>query len=439
MKKASKWGVALVLASVLALAVAACGGSSTDSATEGSTAASTAGEPVEGTITIWDPPYGLYPGYEKAMKQIDQEFEKANPQAQVKRIAQPEENYYPLVRTTLLSNEPPDALTLIPGNNGILTFSEFLQPLNEYISPELQEVAVGWASSTPGLTEEGTHYGTPASPNGNAFYYNKKLFAKAGLPTEFHPETWTELQEAAEKLKSAGIAPFADGGEGCEIICSWMFGLGLQTELSEKEIGELQTGEMSYTDPQVAKAFQPLINMYNAGLYSKDLFNTSMPEGMSRFENEEAGMVLGLWSVIGSALQFAPKIGEQNLGMFPAPGSFYSSFASQPRAIPANAGNKSGAWALLEFELSKKSQEVLAKNGNLPVRKDVSLPAGTPKQTTEVVEAQANGESPPFPLIVLSTATAEVLDREFAQVLQGRTSVAEAQSAMQEAAEKATH
>jgi ABC-type glycerol-3-phosphate transport system substrate-binding protein len=432
MKHAIKASLALALACFLMLGVSACGGGGD------STTSSKSGSPdLEGTVTMWDLAYETYPEYTKAIEQIDREFEKANPKVKVERVNQPEEGYAALVRTTLLSGETPDAMTLYPGG-AILTFAESLEPLNDRISPELEEVIGNWSSVTPGLTEEGTHYGVPSSPNGTAFYYNKKLFAKAGLPTDFHPESWDELREAGEKLKAAGIQPFADGDKGGEILSQFMFGLGLQTENTEEEISGLQDKTIPYTDPKIAKAFEPYVEFYEAGLYSPEIFDTQFIEGFTAFEEEKAGMVLGLWSVIGSYAQFDEKLGEKNVGIFPAPGvDSYSSFASQPRAIPKAAKNKDAAWALLEFEASKRSQEILVnKGGSWPIRTDVSLPPDTPSQGLELAEAAENREVVVFPLLVLSENGVSVLSSEFAQVVQGRSSIADIQQAIQEAEER---
>jgi raffinose/stachyose/melibiose transport system substrate-binding protein len=43
-------------------------------------------------------------------------------------------------------------------------------------------------------------------------FYNKDLFAKAGIST--FPTNWTELFAACDKLKAAGITPFTYGTGG---------------------------------------------------------------------------------------------------------------------------------------------------------------------------------------------------------------------------------
>jgi ABC-type glycerol-3-phosphate transport system substrate-binding protein len=432
MKNAARAATAVAFACIVALAVSACGGGDGDSPGDTSSAK------LSGTVTVWDTNYKIFPEYTKAIEQIDAEFEKAHPAVKVERVSQPEEGYLATVRTALLSGEVPDVMGLFPGYGGVLNFKDSLEVLNDRIGPELEETLTQWSSVTPGLTEEGDHYGVPSGMNGAAFYYNKKLFAKAGLPTDFHPDSWQDLVEAGEKLKAAGIQPFVDGDKGGQILSVWMYGLGLQTETSEQDVSEIAEGKVSYTDPRIAKGFGPLTELYEAGLYPSDIFSTEFVEAFTRFEEEEGAMVLGLWSVVGSYLQFDPKLGEENVGMFPAPGAAgFSTFSSQPRAIPIAADNKDAAWALLEFEASKKSVETLLKVGNsLPIRKDVPLPADELSQGRELVEAAQNGETEVFPLIALPWDVEITVANEFGELLQGRTSVEDVQKVMQESAEK---
>jgi ABC-type glycerol-3-phosphate transport system substrate-binding protein len=434
MKNLIRGMVTLALVCIVALGLAACGGG--DSATDSNSAKpDSSPAKLSGTIEVWDLLYKTFPDYTKAIDEIDAEFERAHPGVKVERTAQVEEGYAAKLRTALISGEVPDVMGLFPGY-GVLGYSDSLEVLNDRISPELEDVMTQWSSATPGLLEEGDHYGMPAGLNGAAFYYSKKLFAKAGLPTDFHPESWEELREAGEKLKAAGIQPFADGGKPTLsfIDGGWGFGLGLQTEATEQERVELAEGKLPYTSAGVAKAFDPVIELYEADLFSSDFFSITFEEGFTRFEEEKGAMVLGLWSVAGSYLQYDPKLGEQNVGIFAAPGaSGYSVFASTVHSIPIAADNKDAAWALMEFEASKESNEKLLEVGkSLPVRRDVPLPANSPVQGRELVGAAQDGETEPFPLIGLTLEVELVVSTEFAEILQGRSSVADVQKVMQE-------
>lgn len=59
------------------------------------------------------------------------------------------------------------------------------------------------------MTVNGKIYGQPMNLEGFGLVYNKDLFKKAGI-TKL-PQTIDELEEAAKRLKAAGIIPFANG------------------------------------------------------------------------------------------------------------------------------------------------------------------------------------------------------------------------------------
>src|SRR3954470_20256825 len=45
---------------------------------------------------------------------------------------------------------------------------------------------------------EGKRYGVPAGSDGRVLYFNKKLFAQAGLPANWQPKSWEEIVTTAQ-------------------------------------------------------------------------------------------------------------------------------------------------------------------------------------------------------------------------------------------------
>src|SRR5690606_23654396 len=48
---------------------------------------------------------------------------------------------------------------------------------------------------------DGKRYAVPVGTDGRVLFYNKELFAKAGLPTEWQPTGWQEIIDAGRALK----------------------------------------------------------------------------------------------------------------------------------------------------------------------------------------------------------------------------------------------
>jgi ABC-type glycerol-3-phosphate transport system substrate-binding protein len=330
-------------------------------------------------------------------------------------------------------------MQMLPGNIGVLQWVKGLEPLNDLISAETQEKMSGWNLVTPDYAEEGERYGVPVGIGGLVpFYYNKKMFKEAGLPTKFEPKTWGDVIKAGEKLKAAGIQPFTggNGGEASEGV--WLWAIGWSTVNTPEQATELSKGEIPFTDETVAKAMQPAIELQEAGLYPDDRFN--MPffsEGGERFGKGEGAMTLGLRSVTAYYGEYNKELGEKNVGMFLPPGGYPLIEAEFAWTIPKFAANKDAAVAYVDFMTSKQGiQELTNKAGLLPNRTDVELPAGSPEQAQQLLEWTREPNQNPYPHGMLPFPVSEAIANEMSQVLQGRTSVSAAQDAIQEVAEK---
>ena len=91
---------------------------------------------------------------------------------------------------------------------------------------------VGYYSDT-----NGNILSMPFNSSTPIMYYNKDVFAKAGLDAETAPKTWAEMEEAARKITTSGAAK-------CGITTEWMS--WVQTEnlsaLHDQPFGTLENG-----------------------------------------------------------------------------------------------------------------------------------------------------------------------------------------------------
>jgi multiple sugar transport system substrate-binding protein len=306
----------------------------------------------------------------------------------------------------------------------------------------MDEQITAWNTVSENYDEAGTRFGVPVGLIGYVFYYNKQLFKKAGLTVDFQPKNWAEIKQAAEKLKAAGIEPFTGGNEeGYQNL--WWFSAGFHSENDPQAMKELQEGTLDWTSPAVTKAFQPQIELEEAGLFPSDRFSSgAFAEGFPSFAEGKGAMTIGFWNVAGCWCEFNPKLGEKNVGMFFTPGvESVETSATLSMTIPTFAKNKEAAWALIEFDSSKAAVQALVDEaGFMPNRKDVTVAADAPVQERELVAASrerenvvAPGYATPSPVVFGPITTG------ISEVLQGRISLEEAQEGMQEAVEKTAH
>jgi multiple sugar transport system substrate-binding protein len=82
----------------------------------------------------------------------------------------------------------------------------YIRPLEEVVGAPAAEWD-GWEQIPDAVeqlgTFEGQRYGVPSGTDGRVIFYNKELFARAGLPTEWQPRSWQEILDAGARLKAA--------------------------------------------------------------------------------------------------------------------------------------------------------------------------------------------------------------------------------------------
>src|SRR5262252_8862859 len=102
------------------------------------------------------------------------------------------------VTTMIQNNQPPDILNL----NSFSSYAKdgLLYSGDEVLSPKTREDFID--AFARGGEYKGKLYGFPILASARAFFYNKALFAKAGLGSP--PKTWDEFLQAAQKVQALG-------------------------------------------------------------------------------------------------------------------------------------------------------------------------------------------------------------------------------------------
>ena len=232
----------MVAASILTVAVAISGcstkktdssqsaASSTAAATSASAAPSETGSiPTNKNFKIkvmsWQGPQEQYgPAYNNAFA----EYMKLHPNVKIEHLFQPNANngYAKLLDTQFVSHEAPDAMMLGNVEGTKYMDQDYLLQLDGAMQqPSAYNSGQAWIDTFKGgaksftSAKSGNKYGAIAmipvdgGPGTNPvipFYYNKDLFAKAGVTNL--PKTWTEFLAVCKKLKESGIDPVAADG-----------------------------------------------------------------------------------------------------------------------------------------------------------------------------------------------------------------------------------
>ena len=173
------------------------------------------------------------------------------------------EQYKAFIQSAIAGGDTPDIFTWWTGG----VFKDLIE------SGEIAELDDFWeeliasgdfAESTRDFYKVGDHiYGVPLHLSRWIALYNKAQFADAGIG---EPQTWGELMDAAEKLKSAGHTPFhatlQDGWRGF----IWFQEIMLRTNPDAYK--GLHDGSVAYDSEPVRNAFKIWADWYANGYFS---------------------------------------------------------------------------------------------------------------------------------------------------------------------------
>ena len=315
-KKVVRSTVGLALATAVAAGVLMAPAAAQARPTEGKAAKATV------TIKVWDVQYfpkqsGSAGALGRAMQQIDKAFMKKYPNIKVNHVGVPGAQF-------ITSDADVRRLAQGPGRRhrtaaapfrrapgsprpcARCTTSSRKQQKNE-LSPYLEDEAIG----------DEPHYAMPVQAHVYLFYYNKAMFAKAGIAGP--PETFQDLLAACAALKNVGITPITNGLSGT--------GGNDTVELRHREPGAEQgrpcrpwaSRKIGWNDPRFATGLGYLQQLAAAGCFGDraTAATTADTEGVSAFQGGRGAMLF--WNVLASNTFGAPVGGISNVGTFAFP------------------------------------------------------------------------------------------------------------------------
>jgi ABC-type glycerol-3-phosphate transport system substrate-binding protein len=157
-------------------------------------------------------------------------------------------------------------------------------------------------------TVKGRQYCVPQNVSYWVMFYNKKVFAKAGVQP---PSTWAELMRLAAKVKAAGSTPFYQ----TNVLFSFAWFQALVAGADPEFYNRLTHGRASYTDPVVSKAMKTWKHMMDKGWMTDPGLKV---DPAALLKSGKAAMVpIGTWFNT-SMIQAGMKPGK-DYGMFVIP------------------------------------------------------------------------------------------------------------------------
>ncbi|MEV0975819.1 extracellular solute-binding protein [Streptomyces sp. NPDC049915] len=143
---------------------------------------------------------------------VKKQFEQSHPGKKVRLVPvkAPDSEYYTKLQQMLRS--PKTAPDLVYEDTFLINSditSGYLKPLDAYLAkwPDWRQFMDTAKAAARG--EDGKTYGVPDGTDTRGLWYDKGIFAKAGLPVPWQPKTWDDVLAAARAIKEKvpGVTP----------------------------------------------------------------------------------------------------------------------------------------------------------------------------------------------------------------------------------------
>ena len=287
----------------------------------------------------------------------------------------PSADYVARVAAAASAGELPDLLDV-----DLIYMPDFInqglfQPITDQVNGYANKDALSPGHVAVSTTADGQIYGVPFYVDASSLFWNKDLYAAAGLDPEKGPTTWQQVMDDAAAIRALGGDTygfyFAGACAGCNAYTYlpqiWAAG----GDVIDYETHTATIG----TDPVTREAFEYYKSMVDAGLVPEGAKAEDGSTWMSTFASGNIGIqpLGGGWGIRGVASQNP----DMNFGVTALPGKEDGQTASfaggDTIAVSSSAQSVDAAWEFIEWTLSDDVQVgIYAKNGAFTSRTDLA-------------------------------------------------------------------
>ena len=295
---------------------------------------------------------------------IDQ-YQEANPSVTIEAVFTPGAELTTKLQTAIAGRQTPTMAIADLVAMPLLTSSGALAPLDDYISASSLELADYFEGPLVYGLHEGQRYSLPVSASNLGLFWNKELFAQAGLDPNTPPRTWDELVAFSKQIKEAtgkwGLELYTQGGEGT----SWQW----QVYLWEQG-GDVLSGDLSapaFNSEAGSEALQFWVDLIH-----KDGVSSLEPWGL--FGRGEAAMVMdGSWMTQFFPMQVGFELGSAGMPVPEGGQAATNMGGEQVFVFEGDEATKQAAWDFIEWFSTTETQVEWDKGtGFMPIRKSVA-------------------------------------------------------------------
>ena len=344
---------------VLTMGVAACGGG-------GGVSARTATD-AYGPITIW---YSNNSAEVAWGEQVVASWNKSHPDQQVsgEQIPSGQSSEEVIGAAITAGTEPCLIYNTSPASVPDFEKQGDLVPLNDFPGGAAYIQARTGPGASVYKSPDGQYYQLPWKSNPVMIFYNKKIFAKAGISTTSPPlSTYSEFLATSKKLVSSGAAKYAIYPDpSSDFFQSWYdFYPMYAAETGGTELVKNGKATFNSTAGDAVAAFWQQ-------LYAQKLAGTASYTNDPFADGTAAMAIVGPWAI-------ANYQGKVNWGVVPVPttagshGDQVPTFSDAKNiAMYASCKNQGTAWNFLKFSTSPAEDgKLLTMTGQMPMRQGI--------------------------------------------------------------------
>lgn len=368
-----------------------CGGSSNAKGSDSSAASSAASKQITLNITYREDGSGEQNPIYKWINNLSKNYPDKNVKIKAAPIVASEGDYFAKIALQLKSSDNcPDIVTEDTFMINSDASAGYLEPLDDKVK--------GWTDWTNGsfiealkkgvTAQDGKVYGVPYCTDSRGLWYNKKIFEKAGLPTDWAPKTWDDVLAAARTIKEKcpDVVPIwmnsgKATGEATSMQTYEMLLYGTGDRLYDTSSGKWviksqgMTDALNFVNTVYKEKLGPPLSKVLNGQASVTSAREYLPQGKLAI-SLDGSWITGNWIKGGPAewADYTTTMGfaamPTNKGQDPKTITLAGGWAL---SIPKNGKNKDAAWEFMKFALNKEnSLEIDQLSGNITCRADVA-------------------------------------------------------------------
>ncbi|CAM5765855.1 ABC transporter substrate-binding protein [Labrys miyagiensis] len=279
----------------------------------------------------------------ETLKQIVKKFEDENPGVKVEITSLPWGQAFEKFATMVSAGDTPDVVEMPDRWQALYANNGMLENLEPYLAKWEHTKELNDRALEMGRYVNNTAYALPYGFYLRAMFYNKKLFAQAGI--DGPPKTMDEFVEDAKKISTipGKYGYCLRGGPGG--LNGWMM---MGANMAGDGTFFKADGTSTMADPGWVKGVAVLTDIYKNGYAPKDSVNWGFNEIVTGFYSGTCAM---LDQDPDALIAVADKMGKDDYDVAPMPkgpaGKTFPTIGYASWSMFANSENKDLAWKLI--------------------------------------------------------------------------------------------